>query len=363
MRLVLAGGGTFGHVGPLLATAGELRRRHPDLDLRVIGTVEGLEARLVPQAGLELVVIPRAPLPRRPGAYALRFPRLWRRAVVSARRLLEDFAPDAVVGFGGYVATPVYRAAAQVGVPIVVHEANARPGLANRWGARRAAAVGVAFAAADLPGARLVGMPLRPALARLDRASARPAACASLGLDPDRPTLLVAGGSLGALNLNRAVVAAAPALLVGGAQVLHLAGRGKAGPVRAAVAGLDQSERYHVLEYLERMELALAAADLAVERAGAGSVHELACAALPSVLVPLAIGNGEQRLNAAELVAAGGAVLVEDSALASWVGQGNLADLLFDPARRATMAAAAASVAIPDGAERLADLIEAVVPK
>jgi undecaprenyldiphospho-muramoylpentapeptide beta-N-acetylglucosaminyltransferase len=357
--LVLAGGGTYGHVGPLLATARELARRG-DLELRAVGTAEGIEAELVPAAGMELVVIPRAPLPRRPGAYALRFPALWRRAVKSAGQLLSEFEPQAVVGFGGYVATPVYRAAAKAGVPIVVHEANARPGLANRWGAARAAGVAVAFAGTELPGAKLVGMPLRAQLARPDRDALRPEAQELLGLAPDRPTLLVAGGSLGAVGLNRAAAAAAPALLAAGAQVLHLAGRGKAEAVRTAVADLDGAEHYHVLEYLDRMELALAAADLAVGRAGAGTVSELACAGLPSVLVPLPVGNGEQRFNAAALVGAGGAELVADVDFPDWAAA-NLTELLFDQDRLAAMAKAAATVAIADGAERLADLIEEVV--
>jgi undecaprenyldiphospho-muramoylpentapeptide beta-N-acetylglucosaminyltransferase len=359
VRLLLAGGGTFGHVGPLLATAAELRRRHTELSLRVVGTAEGLEAELVPAAGLELAIIPKAPLPRRPGAYALRFPGLWRQAVGRLRELMTDFEPDAVVGFGGYVASPVYRVAAKVGVPIVVHEANARPGLANRWGAPRAAAVGVTFPGTDLPGAKVVGMPLRAELARLDRAGARPQARALLGLAPDRPTLLVAGGSLGAVNLNRGAVAVAGQLSRAGAQVLHLTGRGKAAAVIEALGRDGGGGHYHVREYLAEMELALAAADLAVERAGAGSVSELACAALPSVLVPLAIGNGEQRLNAAGLVAAGGAILVEDADFAAWAGE-RLTDLLTDAARLETMAAGAAAVAIRDGAERLADMIEAV---
>jgi UDP-N-acetylglucosamine:LPS N-acetylglucosamine transferase len=333
--------------------------------VRVVGTAEGPEASLVPAAGLEFAEIPKAPFPRRLGAEAARFPGRWWRATRLAHALIKDFQPDAVVGFGGYTSPPVYRAAAKAGVPVVVHEANARPGLANRWGARRAAAVGVAFPGTPLPGAELVGMPLRRELAHLDRVDARPLARRELGLDLARPTLLVSGGSLGALRLNRAVAGLAGALAGAGAQVLHLTGRGKAAAVRQAVGALAETAdrggqgRYHELEYLEQMELALAAADLAVQRAGAATVHELACAALPAVLVPLGIGNGEQRHNAAGLVAAGGAVLVEDEAVSEWAAE-RLVDLLTSPATLAQMSAGAASVAIRDGAERLADMIEQV---
>ncbi|MDR2381021.1 MAG: UDP-N-acetylglucosamine--N-acetylmuramyl-(pentapeptide) pyrophosphoryl-undecaprenol N-acetylglucosamine transferase [Bifidobacteriaceae bacterium] len=367
MKVVLAGGGTFGHVGPLLATAAELRRRRPDVALQVVGTAEGLEARMVPAAGLELAVIPKAPFPRRLGREAARFPARWVRAMRLVNALIRDFRPDVVVGFGGYVCPPAYRAAVSAGVPVVVHEANARPGLANRWGAKHAAAVGVAFAGTPLPHARLVGMPLRRELAHLNRAAAAPAARQHFGLELGRPTLLVAGGSLGALRLNRAIVGVAGELLDAGAQVLHLAGRGKGDEVRAAVEQAARPDgrssgggRYVVLDYLEQMELALAAADLAVQRAGAASVAELACAALPAVLVPLGIGNGEQRLNAAPLVDAAAAVLVPDDALAAWA-PGKLVELLTSPERLAAMSSAASSVAIRDGAERLVDMIEEVV--
>ncbi|MDR1799495.1 MAG: UDP-N-acetylglucosamine--N-acetylmuramyl-(pentapeptide) pyrophosphoryl-undecaprenol N-acetylglucosamine transferase, partial [Bifidobacteriaceae bacterium] len=338
MRLVLAGGGTAGHVGPLLAVAAELQRHDPAVELWVVGTAEGLEARLVPAAGLELVTIPKVPFPRRPGLDALRFPGRFRAARRRVSQLLASSRAQAVVGFGGYAATPAYVAARQAKLPVVVHEANARPGLANKLGARRAAAVGVAFPNTPLPRAELTGMPLRRAIAELDRAAARAPARAELGLAPDRPTLLVAGGSLGAANLNQGVTAVAGNLLAAGAQVLHLTGRDKAAPVQAAVADLPGAEHYHVLDYLDRMELALAAADLAVQRAGAGTVSELACAGLPAVLVPLPIGNGEQRLNAAGLVAAGGAELVEDAAFGAWA-QAHLVAWLGDPARLAAMAA------------------------
>jgi UDP-N-acetylglucosamine:LPS N-acetylglucosamine transferase len=202
-------------------------------------------------------------------------------------------------------------------------------------------------------------MPLRPEVAGLDREAARPAARQELGLAADKPTLLVAGGSLGALRLNQAVAAVAGELRAAGVQVLHLTGRGKADSVRAALGPAADWADYHVLEYLDRMELALAAADLAVQRAGAATVAELACAGLPAVLAPLGVGNGEQRLNAAVLADAGAAVIVPDEDFGVWA-PGALAELLAAPDRLAQMAAAASSVAIRDGAERLADLIEEV---
>ena len=357
MKVVLAGGGTAGHVNPMLVTAELLQRRHPEVDLLVLGTAEGLEAQLVPAAGLSMVTIPKVPFPRSVGGQALRFPARFRSAVNQARAAIGQFEADVVVGFGGYVATPAYLAARRLELPLVVHEANARTGLANQLGARYATAVATTFPGTKLSGAVVTGLPMRPALATLDRPAQRTAARAELGLDPQRPCLLVSGGSLGAQHLNQALADLAGELLANGAQVLHLTGKGKAEVLHEALAKVDGAQHYHIREYLDRMELAMAAADLAVCRAGAGTVCELACAALPSVLVPLAIGNGEQRHNAAELVQAGGAEVVADATFPKWAAK-HLVAWLGETTRLSAMTAAAGSVARRDGAERLVDLIE-----
>ena len=356
MKVVLAGGGTAGHVNPMLVTASQLRQRQPEVELLVLGTAEGLEAELVPGAGLDMVTIPKAPFPRSVGGQALRFPARFRKAVNQARAAVKDFNADVVVGFGGYVATPAYLAARRLELPLVIHEANARAGLANQLGARYATSVATTFSRTKLGVAVVTGLPMRPALAGLDRPQQRAGARVELGLDPERPCLLVSGGSLGAQHLNQALADLAGPLLASGAQVLHLTGKGKAEVLHEALTQVEGSQHYHILEYLDRMELAMAAADLAVCRAGAGTVCELACAALPSVLVPLAIGNGEQRHNAFELVQAGGAEVVADAAFPKWAAQ-YLVTWLADPERLEVMAAAV-SVARRDGAERLVDLIE-----
>ncbi|MFS0705690.1 UDP-N-acetylmuramate--L-alanine ligase [Cellulomonas sp. 179-A 9B4 NHS] len=369
--VLLAGGGTAGHVNPLLAVADELRRRHPDARLSVLGTAEGLEARLVPEHGYPLAVVPRVPLPRRPTADWFRLPGRLRAAVAAAEEAIDAVGAHVVVGFGGYVATPAYLAARRRGIPVVVHEQNARPGLANRLGARGAAAVAVTFPGTELPRAHVTGLPLRRPVQDLvharatDPDGARRTAAAALGLDPGATTLLVTGGSLGAVSVNRAVAGAAADLLATGAQVLHLTGRGKDADVRAAVADVPGAERYHVLEYLTAMEHALAVADVVVGRAGAGTVCELAALGIPAVYVPLPVGNGEQRLNAAPVVAAGGGVLVEDADLTpDWV-RAHLPVLLAsgDAAEaRLRMGAAAAGVGVRDGAARVVALVEAQLP-
>ncbi len=362
--VLLAGGGTAGHVNPLLAVAEELRRRDPSTVLTVLGTSTGLEARLVPERGLPLALVPRVPLPRRPSPDLLRLPGRLAAAVGAAGRAIDAAGAQVVVGFGGYVATPAYLAARRRGLPIVVHEANARPGLANRLGARWAAAVGVTFPGTPLPGAQVVGMPLRAAVVDLageraaDPEGTRRAAAGRLGLDPERRTVLVTGGSLGAARLNAAVAAIAADLVAAGVQVLHLTGAGKADDVRAALPA-GAAEHYHLREYLSEMELALAVADLVVCRSGAATVSELAALGLPAVYVPLPIGNGEQRLNAEPVVAAGGGLLVADAELTpAWL-RAHVPPLLADAARLRAMGHAAATAGTVAGAARVADLVAA----
>ncbi|MCL2788521.1 MAG: undecaprenyldiphospho-muramoylpentapeptide beta-N-acetylglucosaminyltransferase [Micrococcales bacterium] len=356
MKVLLAGGGTAGHVNPLLATAAELVRRDPDARILALGTAEGLEARLVPEAGFELATIPKARLPRRPSREWLSLPGRFRAAVAGARRAIDQVDADVVVGFGGYVAAAAYVAARRVHCPIVVHEANARPGVANRLGARWASRIAVAIPGTPLSGAALTGLPLREAVARCADYPTRDAARAALDLDPDKPLILVTGGSLGAMRLNVTLAAAAPLLMAAGCQVLHLAGAGKL-DVLSEAADLPG---YHVLPYLEAMELAYAAADLLVSRAGAGTVCEAGAAGLPAVMVPLPHGNGEQRNNAAHLVEAGAAIVLDDADFTpDWVTD-HLLPLALDAPRLGAMARAARRCGLSDGAARLATLIEEV---
>ena len=357
LRVVLAGGGTAGHISPMLAIAEALRHQDGDgpVHCTMVGTASGMETRLVPAAGYELDLIDRVPLPRRPTMDLVRLPGRMRRAIRAAGEILDRRQADVVVGVGGYVSTPVYLAAARRGVPVVIHEANARPGLANRVGARRAAFVATAFQETVLPKARWVGMPMRTQISSLDRAVAQLPARQTLGLDPDLTTLVVTGGSSGALNINRTVTQALPALLEAGIQVLHLTGRDK--PVLDSQGELLTAAGYHQREYLDGMELAYAAADLIVARAGAGTVCEVAAVGLPSVLVPLPIGNGEQALNARGLVAAGGALTVRDESFtADWV-RTQLVPLLSEPERLLRMADAAASLGVRDADQTMARLV------
>jgi UDP-N-acetylglucosamine--N-acetylmuramyl-(pentapeptide) pyrophosphoryl-undecaprenol N-acetylglucosamine transferase len=352
LSVVLAGGGTTGHVAPLLALADCLRRHDPDIGIVALGTAEGLESRLVPAAGYDLALIPRVPLPRRPTPDLLRLPGRLSGAVSAATKVLEG--ADVLVGFGGYVSAPAYLAARRLGIPIVVHEANARPGVANRLGARFTSHVAVTFPGTPLRGAQVLGLPLRRQITSLDRISQRETARVALGLQPHLNTLFVTGGSLGAQRLNETFAIAAPDLMAAGLQVLHTAGRGKSLPF----AG-ERPPGYLVAEYLDRMDLAYAAADLVVCRAGAGNVSEVTALGLPAAYVPLPIGNGEQKLNAEPVVVAGGGLLVDNAdCTPRWV-RSTLIPLMADPERLTAMGKAAAAFGIRDGDERLATMVAA----
>ncbi|WP_426325086.1 UDP-N-acetylglucosamine--N-acetylmuramyl-(pentapeptide) pyrophosphoryl-undecaprenol N-acetylglucosamine transferase [Microbacterium sp. E-13] len=352
---LLAGGGTAGHVNPLLAVADALRARDPHAEVLVLGTREGLEARLVPERGYELLFVDKVPFPRRPNKAATAFPARFRRAVAQVRAHISARKVDVVVGFGGYASAPAYVAAGREHVPFVVHEANARPGLANKLGARRAAGVGTAFEGTPLKRSRLVGMPLRREIVALDRDALRAEAAAHFGLDPARPVLLVFGGSLGAQRLNEAFGegrgGAWRDVLGAGWQLLHVTGERSELP-DPGVAG------YAVRRYVDRMDLAFALADFIVSRAGAATVSEISALGIPTAYVPYAVGNGEQALNASSAVRAGAAVLIPDAEFTADRVRSQVLPLLADDTRRAAMTRDAASVGTRNGTENLVVMID-----
>jgi UDP-N-acetylglucosamine--N-acetylmuramyl-(pentapeptide) pyrophosphoryl-undecaprenol N-acetylglucosamine transferase len=314
-----------------------------------------METRLVPAAGVELATIDRVPFPRKPSLDLLKLPARLAGAVRQSGRILDEASADVLVGVGGYVCTPLYLAARRRGIPIVIHEANTRPGLANRVGSLLTRHVATAFGTTRLRHARHVGMPMRTEISGLDRDAARGSAREALGLDAHKPTLIVTGGSSGAQSINRAVAGAAKDLGAAGIQTLHITGRGKT--VTGPDGGPLTAEGYRQVEYVDGMELVYAAADLLLARSGAATVCEVAAVGVPAVFVPLPIGNGEQALNAAGLVETGGALLVPDKDFtAQWI-TGQLIPLATDSRRLATMAAKSRKLGIRNADQRMAGLV------
>ncbi len=364
-RILLAGGGTAGHVTPALATAEALRAARPDVVVEFVGTAAGLESRLVPAAGWTLHAVPAAPLRRQRLATAARVPVVVLRAARRVAGLIRERGVVAACGFGGYVSGPLALGAWLARVPLVVHEQNAAPGVANRVAARWARTVAVSVpgtAAAFAHPTRVVvtGNPVRAELvAGGDDRARRDAACHSLGLDPRRRTLLAFGGSLGARRINDALLAAAPRWSAPDRlQLLHATGTRDHD--RVAAAWRDTAGRLRVVcePFLERMDLAYAAADVAVCRAGASTIAELTVSGLPSVLVPYPhAAADEQTANAHALVTAGAATLVADRDLDGPALVAATEPLLCDDARRAAAATAARGLGRPDAANRLAAVV------
>ena len=341
-----------------MAVADALKALDPNVRITALGTARGLETRLVPERGYHLELITPVPLPRTLNGDLLRLPLRVRRAVKETRAVLDDVAADVVIGFGGYVAVPAYLAARggplhRRRVPVVVHEANARAGVANRVGARTARRVLAAVADSGLAGAEVVGMPVRASITELDRTALRAAARAHFGFADDAVVLLVFGGSQGAASINRAVSGAAAELAAAGVSVLHAHGPKNTLNLRTPQLG---DPPYVAVPYLSEMNLAYAAADLAICRSGAMTVAEVSAVGLPAVYVPLPIGNGEQRLNALPVVNAGGGLLVADSDLTSDFITGEVIGLLTDTARLHAMTNAAARVGHRDAARRVAEV-------
>ncbi|MFC9254909.1 undecaprenyldiphospho-muramoylpentapeptide beta-N-acetylglucosaminyltransferase [Amycolatopsis thailandensis] len=350
--VVVAGGGTAGHIEPALALADAVMRLRPDAKVIALGTQRGLENKLVPARGYPLELIPPVPMPRKPTPELLKMPLKVRDSVKRTREILERVGADVVVGFGGYVALPAYLAA-RGRTPIVVHEANEKPGLANKVGARFAARVAVAVPGTPLAKAEVVGIPLRRSITALDRAALRAEAREHFGLDPDAPTLLVFGGSQGAVSINNAVSGAAKEFADAGVGVLHAHGPKNT----LVVQEFPGKPAYVPVPYLERMDLAYAAADAVLCRSGAMTVAEVSAVGLPAVFVPLPYGNGEQAVNARPAVDAGAGLMVADADLSAAKVAELVIPLVSDADRIAKMSAAAVGLGHREADETLAKIV------
>jgi UDP-N-acetylglucosamine--N-acetylmuramyl-(pentapeptide) pyrophosphoryl-undecaprenol N-acetylglucosamine transferase len=366
MRVVLAGGGSAGHIEPALALADALREADSGIGVTCLGTQRGLETRLVPLRGYELDLIPAVPLPRSVTPQLLTVPGRLAGAVHATGKILDRVRADVLVGFGGYVATPAYLAARRHNVPIVVHEANPSAGIANRLGAHLTTHVFTGHPDTKLRNSRYLGLPIRRQIADLDRFAVGDKARAHFGLRPDLPVLLVFGGSQGAKSLNRALAGAIGAIRSAGVQVLHVTGpknliESQAAGVPLSSSGQSGAVPYVVLPYVDRMDLAYAAADFALCRAGAMTCAELTAVGLPAAYVPLPIGNGEQRLNALPIVQRGGGLLVEDAELtADWI-KASLLPVLVNIDQVAGMSEAAAAMGRKDADRWLAKAVIEIV--
>ena len=312
LRVIISGGGTGGHIFPAVAIANELRRRLPDTEILFVGANGRMEMTRVPEAGYQIVGLDITGLQRRLTPQNLLFPLRVLRAVRKAGKLIEEFRPDAVVGVGGYASAPVLLAATSRAIPSLIQEQNSYAGLVNKLLAKRVNKICVAYEGMEkfFPPQKLVitGNPVRTEISQGDRAEA----IHFFGLDPAKKTLLVIGGSLGARTLNQATAAALPQLRQAGIQLLWQTGK-LYFPEAQQQAAAHQHDNLHALELIQRMDLAYAAADVVISRAGALSVSELCLTGKASILVPSPnVAEDHQTKNALALASKGAAILISD---------------------------------------------------
>ncbi|CAB4577508.1 unannotated protein [freshwater metagenome] len=347
--IALAAGGTAGHIEPALACAKAIKEKGSSVEVFIVGTEKGLERTIVPQRGVELAIIPSTPMPRKVNLSLFSLPFRLFAATRIAQQLLRDRKVDCVVGFGAYVSLPVYLAAKKLGVPIIVHEGNKKAGLANRIGSRFAKQVFQMFPG-SIKGALTIGMPLRREISTLDKDATRLNARKSFGLASDKKTVLVFGGSQGAAFINQVISESLEQLQKMDIQVLHSIGNKNR---------VDEATKiydfYHPVSYIEKMELAYAAADLVVCRAGAMTIAEQTVLAIPAIYIPFASGNGEQRENISELIKDGGGSLILESDLTSNLLVSRIREIFESPTKLAQMSLAAGKHALRDADQKVAE--------
>ena len=355
MHVVLAAGGTAGHIYPAINTAIAIQEINPEVKITILGTQRGLDRELVPPTGFDLKLVDSAPFPRKINGQAIQFPFQLFGAVKETKKFFTREKVTCVVGFGGYASAPAYLAARSLGICMIVHEANSTPGMANRLGAKLTKNIALNHKGV-LPNGRLIGMPISREIRQLNRHALRDSARKYFGLPEKGPVLLVFGGSQGAVSLNQAVVSAVPQLLSQGINVLHAVGPRNLIEQEFENTNIDDPSLgvYRPVAFIDRMDLAYAAADLSISRAGAMTVAEVTAVKIPSIFIPLPIGNGEQEKNAKQLVAAGAALICPPHLFTQeWIGT-HVSPLITDPETLKSMSERSLHAGISDAARDLA---------
>jgi UDP-N-acetylglucosamine--N-acetylmuramyl-(pentapeptide) pyrophosphoryl-undecaprenol N-acetylglucosamine transferase len=352
---MMGGGGTGGHIFPAIAIANAVREREPGAEMLFVGAEGRMEMEKVPAAGYRIVGLPIRGFQRGSLLRNMGLPLRLLRSLRKARALVRSFAPDVVVGTGGYASGPLLAAAQQLGVPTVIQEQNSHAGITNRLLGRRARRICVAYEGMDrhFPAGLvlLTGNPVRQEVVRL--AGKRPRGIEEFGLDDGRPVVLVTGGSLGARGINMGITAALPALRDAGVQLIWQTGTPYLERAREAVSAARYVD-VKVMPFITRMDLAYAVADVVVARAGAITVSELCIVGIPAILVPLpTAAEDHQTRNARALTDRGAALLVQDARAVEDLGTAVLT-LLSDADARSRMRDRMVTMGIDNAAERIA---------
>lgn len=362
LRFIVSGGGTGGHIFPALAIARAIQREALNAEFLFVGSLGKMEMQRVPEAGFAIEGLKIAGIQRSSFWANLRFPFVTLAAVFKARKIVRKFAPHCVIGTGGYASGPVLWAAQGRGIPTIIQEQNALPGITNKLLSRKANRIclGAAEAANHLPATKSIMVTGNPVRAEMRELSLIPAESrAHFGLDPERPTLLIAGGSLGARAINEATLAALPAFAKAGIQLIWHTGASHFADIQAQLAAIPDGEKpsashLHLASFLTDMPVAYRAASLALVRAGALTLAELIATRTPAIVVPSPyVAEDHQTHNARALEAAGAAMVIKDDQLSAELAEAVLG-LIAEPAKLDAMRAGLATLETPNAAERIA---------
>ncbi len=358
-RFIVSGGGTGGHIFPALSIAEGLKQRFPDAEILFVGALGKMEMEKVPAAGFPIVGLPVAGFHRGEIWRNLFFLPKLMSSLLKARSVVRKFKPDCVIGVGGYASGPVLKVAAQMGIPTILQEQNSYAGVTNRLLGKKANKICVAYKNMErfFPREKIVftGNPIRNGLENLD--GKRSEALKFFGLDSDRPVILVVGGSLGARSLNNGIRSKLDMIRLSGVQILWQTGKIYFQELKGEL-DRNPAANVHLLEFIQRMDLAFAAADLVISRAGAGTISELCVVGKPVILVPSPnVAEDHQTANARTLADMGAALLISDSEVNSRLVEEALA-LVGDGERLAALAENIEKMATPSATN---DIVEVIV--
>uniref|UniRef100_UPI003FEDEAA8 undecaprenyldiphospho-muramoylpentapeptide beta-N-acetylglucosaminyltransferase n=1 Tax=Phocaeicola sp. TaxID=2773926 RepID=UPI003FEDEAA8 len=362
LRIIISGGGTGGHIFPAVSIANALKAKRPDARILFVGALGRMEMQRVPAAGYDIVGLPVCGFDRK---------HLWRNIAVlwklaksqlKARRIIKEFRPQVAVGVGGYASGPTLKVAGMMGIPTLIQEQNSYAGVTNKLLAQKAEKICVAYEGMErfFPAGKIImtGNPVRQDL--LDRQTDRNEAIRSFGLDPEKKTILIIGGSLGARTINQCVLSHLDLIRSSGVQFIWQTGKIYIDDARRRVAEAGELPMLHVTDFISRMDLAYSAADLVISRAGAGSISEFCLLRKPVVLVPSPnVAEDHQTKNALALVDKGAALYVKDSEAQEKM-LATAIDAVNDAPRLRTLSENIAKLAFYNSADRIADEVLAL---
>ncbi|MGC9330488.1 MAG: undecaprenyldiphospho-muramoylpentapeptide beta-N-acetylglucosaminyltransferase [Bacteroidales bacterium] len=361
-KMIISGGGTGGHIYPAISIANAIKEKHPDADILFVGAQGRMEMEKVPEAGYNIIGLPVMGMQRKLSLKIFGFAWKILKSLRKADKIIRNFSPDVVVGVGGYASGPMLRKASRKGIPCLIQEQNSFPGITNKLLARSVQTICVAYDGLEkwFPQEKIVftGNPVRQDITNIKHKA--PEAMEFFGLDPEKPVLLVVGGSLGAKTINLAIAKSHKKIQNAGIQVLWQFG--KYG-VKIAEETISPEDKYiKAFEFIHKMDYAFSVADVVVSRAGASTISELCLVQKPSVLVPSPnVAEDHQRKNALALVAKNAAVMVEDNEAVDKLADVAI-DMINDKSMQKMYANNIKKFAKPEAANKIADEVLKLIP-